>query len=163
MHSLKIEALFVSFNVYLCNVQEEKIPAIWLLFFPHGYTSHGGDCYVLVDKTHSFIFHWNTTLFLLASNFMNSRRRLFTFRSRQSVDTSNRKRNLCCARVVSANGYHSKAEPYFRFTLCWTFWIPAPSLCYNFPRSQLTVPTMCIVSARLTWLPLPSFPFFLGG
>jgi hypothetical protein len=31
------EAIFVCFSVYLRNVKEENVPAIWLLFFPHGW------------------------------------------------------------------------------------------------------------------------------
>jgi hypothetical protein len=49
----------------------KKVPAIWL-FFPYGYTSHGGDCYMSVDRTQSIMFIINSSLFLLALDFLGS-------------------------------------------------------------------------------------------
>jgi hypothetical protein len=51
MYIYLFEAIFVCVSAYLCIVQVEKIPAIWLLFFPYEYTSHGGDLCVCRQKT----------------------------------------------------------------------------------------------------------------
>jgi hypothetical protein len=51
------EALFVCFSVYSCNVQEEEIPAAVSNMFIVPFHI-GGNCYVLVNKTLRFIFHY---------------------------------------------------------------------------------------------------------
>jgi hypothetical protein len=71
VHILSISTF--CFSVYLYNAREEKFPATVrdiYCSFPRGYISRGVNCYVLVDKRLSFIFHYKQYFARLCNGFL---------------------------------------------------------------------------------------------